>query len=180
MWSYFLICWILKRMEQYNKYNKMYKYRKRLIFSSLYCDICNVISIITIDRICSYKFVSVSEQWGVKSHKECPRKMRVYQIGACLHDLVPTSVSLWILFWLVLCSPRYRQWLMCASFSSSVKSKRRYVGPNPGFISQLCLYETMNWQLDKTSIQFRMYRLQVAADQVKKGISERINVICLF
>jgi hypothetical protein len=28
----------------------------------------------------------------------------------------------------------------------------------------------MNWQVDKTSIQFRMYRLQIAADQVKKGI----------
>jgi len=29
----------------------------------------------------------------------------------------------------------------------------------------------MNWQVDKTNIQYRMYRLQIAADQVKKGIS---------
>ncbi|GFG38883.1 hypothetical protein Cfor_02190 [Coptotermes formosanus] len=50
-----------------------------------------------------------------------------------------------------------------------LKSKRRFVGPNPGFISQLRLYETMNWQVDKTNIQFRMYRLQIAADQVKKA-----------
>jgi hypothetical protein len=27
----------------------------------------------------------------------------------------------------------------------------------------------MNWQVDKTNIQFRMYRLQIAADQIKKG-----------
>ncbi|XP_021937206.1 dual specificity protein phosphatase MPK-4-like isoform X2 [Zootermopsis nevadensis] len=50
-----------------------------------------------------------------------------------------------------------------------VKSKRRYVGPNPGFVSQLCLYETMKWRMDKTNIQFRMYRLQIAADQVKQA-----------
>ena len=50
-----------------------------------------------------------------------------------------------------------------------VKSKRRFVGPNPGFISQLQLYETMKWQVDRSNIQFRMYRLQIAADQVKKG-----------
>ncbi|PSN30522.1 hypothetical protein C0J52_24114 [Blattella germanica] len=50
-----------------------------------------------------------------------------------------------------------------------VKSKRRFVGPNPGFISQLQLYEVMNWQVDKSNIQFRMYRLQIAADQVKKA-----------
>jgi len=31
----------------------------------------------------------------------------------------------------------------------------------------------MNWQGEKTNIQFRMYRLQIAADQVKKGISDR-------
>jgi len=29
----------------------------------------------------------------------------------------------------------------------------------------------MNWQVDKTNIQYRMYRLQIAADQVKKGIN---------
>lgn len=50
-----------------------------------------------------------------------------------------------------------------------VKSKRRFVGPNPGFVSQLRLYEVMNWQVDKTNIQFRMYRLQIAADQIKKA-----------
>ncbi|XP_069696399.1 dual specificity protein phosphatase MPK-4 [Periplaneta americana] len=50
-----------------------------------------------------------------------------------------------------------------------VKSKRRFVGPNPGFLSQLRLYEVMSWQVDKSNVQFRMYRLQIAADQVKKA-----------
>ncbi|KAJ9574386.1 hypothetical protein L9F63_025969, partial [Diploptera punctata] len=50
-----------------------------------------------------------------------------------------------------------------------VKSKRRFVGPNPGFIAQLQLYETMKWRVDRNNIQFRMYRLQIAADQVKKA-----------
>ncbi|XP_023720741.1 dual specificity protein phosphatase MPK-4 isoform X1 [Cryptotermes secundus] len=49
-----------------------------------------------------------------------------------------------------------------------VKSRRRFVGPNPGFTSQLHLYETMKWQVDKANVQFRMYRLHVAATQVKK------------
>ena len=50
-----------------------------------------------------------------------------------------------------------------------VKSKRRFVGPNPGFIAQLKLYEDMGCSIDSTNIQFKMYRLQIAADMVRKA-----------
>ncbi|XP_067009394.2 dual specificity protein phosphatase MPK-4 [Anabrus simplex] len=49
-----------------------------------------------------------------------------------------------------------------------VKERRRFVGPNPGFQSQLRLFELMGFQIDKHNVQFRMFRLQIAADQVKK------------
>jgi hypothetical protein len=73
--------------------------------------------------------------------------------------------------YLMPCSSNYNEWPMFSSFCCSVKSKRRFVGPNPGFVLQLRLYETMKWQVDKANVQFRMYRLQVAANQVKKGTS---------
>lgn len=50
-----------------------------------------------------------------------------------------------------------------------VKEKRRYVGPNPGFLAQLKLYEDMEFGVDNTSVQFKMYRLQIAADKVRKA-----------
>jgi hypothetical protein len=79
--------------------------------------------------------------------------------------------------------PGFRLCVMCCQLCCSVRSKRRFVGPNPGFISQLRLYETMKWQVEKANVQFRMYRLQVAANQIKKGTrtSERNewNKICI-
>ncbi|XP_014227363.1 dual specificity protein phosphatase MPK-4-like [Trichogramma pretiosum] len=51
----------------------------------------------------------------------------------------------------------------------TVKKKRRFVGPNPGFIAQLQLYEEMGFTIDCTNIQFKMYRLQIAADKVRKA-----------
>lgn len=50
-----------------------------------------------------------------------------------------------------------------------VKSKRRFVGPNPGFLAQLKLYEDMGCSIDNTNVQFKMYRLQIAADMVRKA-----------
>ncbi|KAJ8680385.1 hypothetical protein QAD02_016172 [Eretmocerus hayati] len=50
-----------------------------------------------------------------------------------------------------------------------VKKKRRFVGPNAGFIAQLQLYEDMGYTVDCSNIQFKMYRLQVAADKVRKA-----------
>lgn len=50
-----------------------------------------------------------------------------------------------------------------------VKKRRRFVGPNPGFVAQLKLYEEMDFGIDNTNIQFKMYRLQIAADKVRKA-----------
>ncbi|XP_052133667.1 dual specificity protein phosphatase MPK-4-like [Frankliniella occidentalis] len=50
-----------------------------------------------------------------------------------------------------------------------VKEKRRFVGPNPGFQSQLRLYYTMGWKLDGTNPQFKLYRLHCAAFHVSKA-----------
>ncbi|XP_033229283.1 dual specificity protein phosphatase MPK-4-like [Belonocnema kinseyi] len=58
------------------------------------------------------------------------------------------------------------------SFSKAfeaVKQKRRFVGPNPGFIAQLKLYEHMDFSINNNNIQFKLYRLQVAADNVRKA-----------
>ncbi|XP_054273104.1 dual specificity protein phosphatase MPK-4 [Macrosteles quadrilineatus] len=49
-----------------------------------------------------------------------------------------------------------------------VKSQRRFVGPNAGFQAQLELYERMGYTLDRSNAQYRMYRLKLAADKVKK------------
>lgn len=51
----------------------------------------------------------------------------------------------------------------------AVKKKRRFVGPNPGFLAQLKLYEHMDFSIDNTNIQFKLYRLQIAADKVRKA-----------
>lgn len=48
------------------------------------------------------------------------------------------------------------------------KSKRRFIGPNPGFLAQLQLYEAMGCRIVPNNIQYRMFRLYITADQVKK------------
>lgn len=50
----------------------------------------------------------------------------------------------------------------------SVKSKRKYVCPNPGFQHQLKLYEKMGYTINKQFPKYREFRLKIAADQVKK------------
>ncbi|XP_023020792.2 dual specificity protein phosphatase MPK-4 isoform X1 [Leptinotarsa decemlineata] len=49
-----------------------------------------------------------------------------------------------------------------------VKNKRRIVYPNQGFVSQLKLYQEMGYKVDRTSKLFRIYRLTIAADRVRK------------
>ncbi|XP_015596741.1 dual specificity protein phosphatase MPK-4 [Cephus cinctus] len=50
-----------------------------------------------------------------------------------------------------------------------VKKKRRFVCPNPGFVEQLRLYEDMGHSIDNRNVHFKMYRLQIAADKVRKA-----------
>lgn len=50
-----------------------------------------------------------------------------------------------------------------------VKSKRRFIGPNPGFVQQLRLFYKMGWKIDIQHEQYKTYRLRLAADKVRKG-----------
>lgn len=50
------------------------------------------------------------------------------------------------------------------------KEKRRFVGPNSGFQSQLKLYHTMGWRIDPTNPQYKLFRLHCAAYHVSKGV----------
>lgn len=50
-----------------------------------------------------------------------------------------------------------------------VKSKRRFVGPNAGFIQQLRLFAKMHWTIDPNHEQYKKYRLHLAADSVRKA-----------
>ncbi|XP_017885920.1 dual specificity protein phosphatase MPK-4 isoform X1 [Ceratina calcarata] len=51
----------------------------------------------------------------------------------------------------------------------AVKEKRRFVGPNAGFLAQLKLYEEMGCGINNTNVHFKMYRLQIAADKMRKA-----------
>lgn len=53
----------------------------------------------------------------------------------------------------------------------SVKSKRSNVAPNAGFVQQLRLFCKMDWTIDSHHEQFKVYRLRLAADKVRKGIA---------
>lgn len=54
-------------------------------------------------------------------------------------------------------------------YSYRVKNKNAAALPNVGFQAQLCLYETLGWKIDKENMQFKLYRLKLAARKVKKG-----------
>ncbi|XP_037932191.1 dual specificity protein phosphatase MPK-4 [Teleopsis dalmanni] len=49
-----------------------------------------------------------------------------------------------------------------------VKSKRRYVQPNSGFIAQLKLYKRMGCKIDTQYQKYKIYRLRLAGEQVRK------------
>ncbi|GJQ67358.1 MKP-4 [Trypoxylus dichotomus] len=49
-----------------------------------------------------------------------------------------------------------------------VKSKRSIVYPNQGFVSQLKLYKEMGYTIDSSSMKYKVFRLSVAADKVRK------------
>lgn len=50
-----------------------------------------------------------------------------------------------------------------------VKSKRRFVQPNNGFVVQLRLFHKMGWKIDANHEKYKLYRLRMAADKVRKG-----------
>jgi len=49
-----------------------------------------------------------------------------------------------------------------------VKVKNAAALPNIGFQAQLNLYETLGWKIDKNNMQFKLFRLKIAARKVKK------------
>lgn len=49
-----------------------------------------------------------------------------------------------------------------------MKQKRNLVFPNEGFEYQLKLYYEMGYNIDKTNYKFRLFRLTIAAESVKK------------
>ncbi|XP_068201873.1 dual specificity protein phosphatase MPK-4-like isoform X2 [Palaemon carinicauda] len=52
-----------------------------------------------------------------------------------------------------------------------VKSKRRCVGPNSGFLKQLLVYQNMQWNVIEDNIQYRLYRLAGAAFSLRSAFS---------
>lgn len=63
-------------------------------------------------------------------------------------------------------------------FSFRVKNKNAAALPNVGFQAQLCLYKTLGWKIDKNNMQFKMFRLKIAARKVKKGL--KILIVSTF
>lgn len=49
-----------------------------------------------------------------------------------------------------------------------VKAKRNIIFPNQGFVAQLKLYKEMGYTIDPTSMHYKIYRLTLAADRVRK------------
>ncbi|CAH1369393.1 dual specificity protein phosphatase MPK-4-like [Tenebrio molitor] len=49
-----------------------------------------------------------------------------------------------------------------------VKIKRSIVYPNQGFVSQLILYKEMGYKIDQNNMKYKIFRLNIAANQVRK------------
>lgn len=50
-----------------------------------------------------------------------------------------------------------------------VKAKRIFVRPNAGFMIQLRLFHKMGWKIDAFHEKFKVYRMRLAADKVRKA-----------
>lgn len=58
--------------------------------------------------------------------------------------------------------------LSYAEAFDKVKKKRKFICPNPGFISQLKLYKEMDYNIDQNHAKYKVFCLAMAADKVKK------------
>ncbi|EGK97380.1 AGAP002108-PB [Anopheles gambiae str. PEST] len=58
-----------------------------------------------------------------------------------------------------------------------VKAKRRFVMPNPGFVNQLKLYGRMAYRIDRTNERYKLFRLRLAGDNVRKA--KRLPTECM-
>lgn len=50
-----------------------------------------------------------------------------------------------------------------------VKAKRECVNPHQGFLAQLKLYESMDYHLDPSNVQFKMFKLRLASERMRKA-----------
>lgn len=58
-----------------------------------------------------------------------------------------------------------------------VKDKRRFVSPNAGFVHQLKLFGNMGHRIDPQHERYKLFRLKLAADNVRKA--KRLPVNCM-
>ncbi|XP_052867737.1 dual specificity protein phosphatase MPK-4 [Anopheles cruzii] len=58
-----------------------------------------------------------------------------------------------------------------------VRAKRRFVMPNPGFVNQLKLYGRMGYRIDRTNERYKLFRLRLAGDNVRKA--KRLPTECM-
>lgn len=66
----------------------------------------------------------------------------------------------------------YKKWKRIFSsltFIRRVKAKRIFVQPNSGFTIQLRLFHKMGWKIDPIHEKFKMYRMRLAADKMRKA-----------
>lgn len=50
-----------------------------------------------------------------------------------------------------------------------VKSKRRFVGPNLGFVAQLKLFGHMGYSINSDDPRYKQFRLKLAGQKLKEG-----------
>lgn len=50
-----------------------------------------------------------------------------------------------------------------------VKTKRRFIGPNIGFVAQLKLFGHMNYGINKDDPRYKHFRLKMAGQKLKQG-----------
>ncbi|KAI8115374.1 Dual specificity protein phosphatase MPK-4 [Lucilia cuprina] len=60
-----------------------------------------------------------------------------------------------------------------------VKAKRRFVQPNIGFIAQLKLWRRMGCSIDPQYQKYKIYRLRLAGEQVRKGMKQQHHHHCM-
>lgn len=58
---------------------------------------------------------------------------------------------------------------MIIKYYFRVKEKRNIVFPNEGFVYQLKVYGEMGYTIDKNNSKYRLFRLTLAAESVKKS-----------
>lgn len=49
-----------------------------------------------------------------------------------------------------------------------VEAKRKSIKPNFGFCEQLKLYENMEFTVDKSNLQYKMFKLYLISEQIKE------------